>query len=81
MASTTPTMALLRPVDPTAPTMMPAAATATAMPIMLRAPETMPAWISVRPVRTRPGDGAARLRGPRSTTRRARMIAISETME
>ena len=38
IASTTPTIALLRPVDETEPTMIPAAATATAMPIMLRAP-------------------------------------------
>ena len=43
IASTTPTKALLRPVDETEPTMMPAAATATAMVIMLRAPAMRPA--------------------------------------
>ena len=35
-ASTTPIIALLRPVEDTEPTMTPAAATATAMLIMLR---------------------------------------------
>ena len=41
-ASTTPIIALLRPVEDTEPTMTPAAATATAMLIMLRAPATKP---------------------------------------
>ena len=60
--------------------MMPAAPTATAMPIMLRAPETMPAWISFSPT---PNASAMVPPSPRTepTTRRAMMITISETME
>ncbi len=42
MASITPTRALFSPVELTAPTMMPAAATAMAMAIMLRAPAIRP---------------------------------------
>ena len=50
--STTSIMALLKPVEDTAPTMIPAVATATAILIMLRAPATKPAKISARPART-----------------------------
>ncbi len=79
IASTKPTIALFRPVDDTAPTIMPAVATATPIVIILRVPDIMPCITSITPDLKRTKTESSASLGRQKCCNR--IIAISNKME